>query len=172
MYRLQLELESVRPEKVTEELRTWMFNLAKENMEQWYKTAWGWSDSKKLNELQDPDSRFLVAFEVGSRKPKAFMHFRFVFENEVEVLYVYELQAESDIRSKGVGRLMMKLSELIAIKYQMKKVMLTCFIKNDRAIQFYLKKLNYEIDEISPSKSIEENEITYEILSRKMPLKK
>lgn len=34
--RLQLDIETFGHEKLTEDLHTWMFKLAKENMEEWY----------------------------------------------------------------------------------------------------------------------------------------
>ena len=34
--RLQLELESIHPDKVSPDLHAWMFQLVKDNMQQWY----------------------------------------------------------------------------------------------------------------------------------------
>ena len=52
-----------------------------------------------------------------------FVHYRFVLEEEVPVLYVYELQLEPRVQGKGLGKLLMELIELIAQK------VLKCFSK-------------------------------------------
>jgi GNAT superfamily N-acetyltransferase len=45
-----------------------------------------------------------------------FVHYRFVLEEDVPVLYVYELQLESCVQGKGLGKFLMELIELIAQK--------------------------------------------------------
>lgn len=45
-----------------------------------------------------------------------FVHFRFVIEEELPVLYVYELQLEPRVQGKGLGKFLMQLIELIACK--------------------------------------------------------
>jgi GNAT superfamily N-acetyltransferase len=45
-----------------------------------------------------------------------FVHYRFVLEEDVPVLYVYELQLESRVQGKGLGKFLMELIELIAQK--------------------------------------------------------
>jgi len=45
----------------------------------------------------------------------------------------------------------MQLLELFGAKSEMKYIMLTVFKENNRAMDFYIKKLNYVIDETSPS---------------------
>ena len=45
-----------------------------------------------------------------------FVHYRFVVEEDVHVLYVYELQLESSAQGKGLGKFLMQLIELIACK--------------------------------------------------------
>lgn len=47
-----------------------------------YKQTWGWNDSMKFNELKDDDAKFLVAYDRTTKQPKAFMHFRWVREEE------------------------------------------------------------------------------------------
>ena len=46
----------------------------------------------------------------------AFVHYRFVVEEDFPVLYVYELQLEKCVQGKGLGKFLMQLLELIACK--------------------------------------------------------
>eukprot|EP00245_Coleochaete_scutata_P000624 TRINITY_DN10729_c0_g1_i1.p1 TRINITY_DN10729_c0_g1~~TRINITY_DN10729_c0_g1_i1.p1 ORF type:complete len:295 (+),score=85.62 TRINITY_DN10729_c0_g1_i1:172-1056(+) len=95
-----------------------------------------------------------------------FVQFRFVVEEGVVVLYVYELQLEERVRGRGLGKYLMQLMELAAKKNGMKGVMLTVQKANPRAMDFYLKKLNYVILPISPSQSDPLESATYEILGK------
>lgn len=45
-----------------------------------------------------------------------FVHIRFVVEQNVPVLYVYELQLEKCVQRKGLGRFLMLFMELLARK--------------------------------------------------------
>jgi GNAT superfamily N-acetyltransferase len=45
-----------------------------------------------------------------------FVHYRFVLEEELPVVYVYELQMEPSAQGKGLGKFMMQLIEQIACK--------------------------------------------------------
>lgn len=47
-----------------------------------------------------------------------FVHYRFILEEEVPVVYVYELQLESHVQGKGIGKFLMQLIELIANQVQ------------------------------------------------------
>jgi len=107
----------------------------------------------------------------------AFSHFRFE-SNDMDippveqeaVLYVYEVQVSEYARRDGLGRRLMSIMELIAMKrIDVKKVVLTVFKANQIAMEFYLKKMKYEIDESSPSQFYRdegEDEVDYEILSK------
>jgi len=107
----------------------------------------------------------------------AFCHFRFEpndkdlppMEQEA-VLYVYEVQVSENARRGGLGRRLMSIIELIAMKrMDLKKVVLTVFKANQIAMDFYLKKMKYVIDESSPSQFVQdegEDAVDYEILSK------
>jgi len=94
------------------------------------------------------------------------VHFRFVYEETVEVLYVYEIQLEEEIQRKGVGKFLMQASELIAKQNKMLGVMLTCSKTNTAGMEFYLNKLKYTVDCISPSYVNPTEEYSYEIISK------
>lgn len=66
---------------------------------------------------------------------------------------MWELQIEKRAQGKGLGRFLVQIMELLAIKHKMPCIMLTVFHINTGATAFY-KKLNYVIDETSPSKDI------------------
>lgn len=52
----------------------------------------------------------------GSNSIVGFVHYRFVVEEDIPVLYLYELQLEPRVQGKGLGKFLMQLIELIARK--------------------------------------------------------
>lgn len=65
------------------------------------------------------------------------------------ILYLYEIQIHPTVQRKNIGKKIMNLLEIFAMKMSMAKIMLTVFKSNTKAIAFY-KKLEYKIDETSP----------------------
>lgn len=53
------------------------------------------------------------------------------------MLYVYEIQLERECQQRGLGRLLMKLMELVAFKTHMQAVMLTVMTANRSALGLY-----------------------------------
>jgi ribosomal protein S18 acetylase RimI-like enzyme len=98
-------------------------------------------------------------------RPLAFISFRLVSEGPLEVLYVYELQLEPETHRKGLGRHLMTTVELVARTAGFQSVMLTVLKKNVGAVDFYTKKMKYEIDDDSPSQNGDKR-APYEILSK------
>ena len=149
--------------------------------EHYKKSKWGLDLPAKLKELKHKKARFLILTReennVSLSKPDeseilSFAHFRFEFDDDEQpsypVLYVYELQVKNEYQRHGFGRKMMTIMELIAMKSSMAYVMLTVFLHNDLAMNFYLQKMKYSISDHSPSKfnaNDEEDEAAdYEIL--------
>ncbi|XP_042295072.1 N-alpha-acetyltransferase 40 isoform X4 [Sceloporus undulatus] len=134
----------------------------------WYEQSeWGWKDREKRDEMADDRAWYLIALEDGSL-PVAFSHFRFDVECGDEVLYCYEVQLESNVRRKGLGKFLIQILQLVANGTQMKKVMLTVFKHNHGAYQFFKEALQFEIDDTSPSMSgCCGDDCSYEILSRR-----
>jgi len=124
---------------------------------------------RKKKELLHEDAKFLYAFDRESRKPLGFINFRWEYEEDVAGCFIYEMQMESLYQSKGVGKFMSQLLELICIKYQMSQILLTVFIINERARNFYLNKMKFEVHESSPSKVDPLGEYDYDILCKKLP---
>ena len=63
--------------------------------------------------------------------------------------YVLELQIEDHARRLGLGTLLMEAVEEIAAKTSMDSTMLCVFRYNEPAVNFYLNKLGYVIDQSS-----------------------
>lgn len=146
----------------------WAFDLTKTNMQTMYEQSeWGWKDREKREEMTDDRAWYLIAWENNSI-PVAFSHFRFDVECGDEVLYCYEVQLESKVRRKGLGKFLIQILQLMANSTQMKKVMLTVFKHNHGAYQFFREALQFDIDDSSPSMSgCCGEDCSYEILSRR-----
>jgi hypothetical protein len=55
------ELSFFTPATMPEDVRAFVYDLTKLNMEEMYITAgWGWNEAKKKRELYEPDARFIV----------------------------------------------------------------------------------------------------------------
>lgn len=150
----------------TPEIAKWIFDLTKHNMEQLYNDApdWGWKDSKKRSEINDPDSRYIIVKNRTDGELVAFASFRFLMEGVFDVLYVYELQLTATVQRKGLGKHLMQMMELVAKQCGMQMVMLTVLKNNKAAFDFYISKMKYTIDMTSPSMSNES--AGHEILSK------
>jgi ribosomal protein S18 acetylase RimI-like enzyme len=110
------------------------------------------------------------------RRPVGFVYYRYDYEPEKksEVLYVYEIQLEPEVTGKGLGKHLMQILELMALRHKMHWILLTVFKDNKRALNFYLNHLKYQVDPMSPSAENPFNEDEFEILSKCMvrPVKK
>ncbi|CAN6577756.1 unnamed protein product [Malus baccata var. baccata] len=172
--RLSAFLESGRGDKLSSSVKHYIQNLLKANMEGLYGSEWPVEERVKRREMVAPEARYIFVREasnasasemstmseqestsascVEKRGPMVgFVHFRFVIEEELPVLYVYELQLEPRVQGKGLGKFLMQLIELIARKNQMGAVVLTVHKSNSVAMNFYLSKMRYIISTISPS---------------------
>lgn len=66
--------------------------------------------------LTSGDEAATEKIERGEGSMIGFVHYRFIVEEELPVLYVYELQLEPHVQGKGLGKFLMQLIELIARK--------------------------------------------------------
>uniref|UniRef100_A0A5F8GG26 N-alpha-acetyltransferase 40 n=1 Tax=Monodelphis domestica TaxID=13616 RepID=A0A5F8GG26_MONDO len=165
---LNVSIECKRVSGLEQATVDWAFDLTKSNMQTLYEQSeWGWKDREKKEEMTDDRAWYLIAWE-ESAVPVAFSHFRFDVECGDEVLYCYEVQLESKVRRKGLGKFLIQILQLVANSTQMKKVMLTVFKHNHGAYQFFREALQFEIDDSSPSMSgCCGDDCSYEILSRR-----
>jgi len=148
-----------------------VFDLLKTNMKALYEgSSWGWDEKIKRDEMLEDNARYLLAYDADD-KVVAMSHFRFDVDEDVEVLYCYEVQLSQIVRRKGLGKFLMQILELMAMKAKMKKVILTVFKANSHANNFFTK-MKYKVDDTSPSLDTEDEEnYDYEILSKPLMVK-
>lgn len=154
-------------------LKQKLFEMMRHNMQHMYENAkgWGWDPKFKWKELFSSKARYLICQQTTEPfDVLGFSHFRFQVDTESEpaeaVLYIYELQIVEGARKKGLGLRMMQILEALALKYNMRKTMLTVFKENTGAMKFYTEKAHYEVDASSPS--CWDKDEDYEILCHKM----
>uniref|UniRef100_A0A0D9ZYM0 N-alpha-acetyltransferase 40 n=1 Tax=Oryza glumipatula TaxID=40148 RepID=A0A0D9ZYM0_9ORYZ len=76
------------------------------------------SNAITTQNIMKQDSRLEFTHEACNEdRLIGFVHYRFVLEEDVPVVYVYELQMESSAQGKGLGKFLMELVELIACKF-------------------------------------------------------
>ncbi|KAK4254131.1 hypothetical protein QN277_009556 [Acacia crassicarpa] len=172
---LSLYLESGHGDKLSITVKNYIQNLLKQNMEGHYGSEWLAEEKVKRREMVAPEARYIFVHEVASTNFNeknamlieektsttclknngplvGFVHYRFTVEEDIPVLYVYELQLEPRVQGKGLGKFLMQLIELIAHKNYMSAVMLTVQKENLFAMNFYINKMRYNISTTSPSK--------------------
>ncbi|XP_023242968.1 N-alpha-acetyltransferase 40-like [Centruroides sculpturatus] len=160
---LNLSIVSMPSSHLDETTIQWAFQLTKTNMKTLYETCeWGWDDDDKLSQLKHRTARFLIVKDENNH-PKAFVHFRFDMDFGDPVVYCYEIQIETDIQRKGVGKHLINLLCKIGAMTEMKKVVLTVLKHNKLAYNFYTRICGFKIDASSPDKT---EEACYEILSK------
>jgi len=91
-----------------------------------YQTASvGWHPTQKRKELYHRESRFLL---VGNDTLVAFSMFRFEREDDVDLIYCYELQVAPEAQRQGLGRKIVDALVRIGKAYNMEKIVLTVFL--------------------------------------------
>ncbi|XP_057804926.1 uncharacterized protein LOC131020238 isoform X2 [Salvia miltiorrhiza] len=168
---LHAHLESGRGDRLPVRTKQYIQNLLKLNMEAPFGSEWPDEEKIKRRDTVAPEARYIFVHEVSDEDADkvselrdmgkacncngpivGFVHYRFTLEEEVPVLYVYELQLEHRVQGKGLGKFLMQLIELIASQNGMGAVVLTVQRANPLAMNFYIQKLRYTIAAISPSK--------------------
>ncbi|OJD19927.1 hypothetical protein AJ78_00121 [Emergomyces pasteurianus Ep9510] len=152
------------------------FLLVKLTSSEMYKhSTTGWSPAKKKNEMKLLDMRYLLLVrstspniaddtksepqntpdkkklrhEPGRRELGGFLSFMVTYEDEIEVLYCYEIHLAPELQHRGLGKILLGYYEEIGRNIGLHKVMLTVFKANESAIRFY-ERLGYKEDEFSP----------------------
>jgi len=131
-------------------VRNQCFRLLKHNMQGMYEeSTWGWDDSSKLGDLNNPLSRFLIATQeggsgLGGGDMVGFTMYRYeLLQDAIEAptygaLYVHELQLCDALQGQGVGTSLLRTLEGLAARRHMERVMLCVFQDiNKRANAFY-----------------------------------
>ena len=132
-----------------QELRTCLDLIEATSKKDYLNSSIGWQPRKKLEEMKLLDLRYLLVRQKTSLIPEAFASFMITYEDKVEVVYLYEIHLSTQLRGKGLGKMLMSLVEGAGRKAGMKKLMLTVFASNKAAKSFY-KGLGYGVDEYSP----------------------
>lgn len=102
-------------------------------MEAPFGPEWPNEEKIKRRDMVAPEARYIFVHEISNEDADkvlefrdmdrtcsckgpivGFVHYRFVLEEEVPVVYVYELQLEHRVQGKGLGQFLMQLIELIA----------------------------------------------------------
>merc|ERR1711872_1047377 len=128
----------------------------------------GWRVKKE--ELWSNHAWYMLA-RTEEGRAVAFSHFRYDINCDDEVLYCYEIQVEEGFRRKGLGRFMMKVLEMLCLKADMLKLMVTIFKKDVPQAEFFKKALKFEKDETGFAHTVNE-QFKYEILCRFNQIKK
>ncbi|CAH9061615.1 unnamed protein product [Cuscuta epithymum] len=187
---LSVYMESGRGNKLSSQMKHYIQGLLKENMRGPYGSEWPTEEKVKRKEMVAPEARYIFVYEIPSANPSGipavgyqdsdevktaddkcqvvgFVHYRFTIEEEIPVLYVYELQLEQRVQGKGLGEYLMQLMELIGSKSKMGAVVLTVQKANVVAMKFYTSKLGYSVSSISPSRYLGLGlQTSYEILCK------
>ncbi|KAJ6888193.1 GCN5-related N-acetyltransferase family protein [Populus alba x Populus x berolinensis] len=172
--------ESGSGDKLSSSVKRYIQNLLKVNMEVAFGPEWSTEEKVKCRDMVASEARYIFVHEapnasvdeISMKLDKSplvgFVHYRFTLEEDIPVLYVYEIQLESHVQGKGLGKFLMQLIELIARKSCMGAVVLTVQKANAVAMNFYRSKLRYTISSISPSRvdPLMGLEKSYEILCK------
>lgn len=92
------------------------------NMEGPFGAEWPEEEKEKRREMSSPEALYIFVYNAPSTPDNVkasiigFVHYRFTTEEEIPVLYVYELQLEPAYQGKGLGKFLMQLVEQIACK--------------------------------------------------------
>lgn len=134
-----------------------------------------WSTAKKRREMLLPDMRYLVLKSTTSADQEnvlplaGFASFMFTYEDGYEVVYIYEIHLQPDFREQGLGKILLDLIEGAGKAIGVAKTMLTVFVTNKSAVQWYEKR-GFAVDAFSPGPRTLRNgtvkEPSYRILSK------
>lgn len=131
------------------------FNLIESTSRADYEpSSFGWHPNRKRREMEEKEMRYLQVYSSSEARPEnceGFLSFMITHDSSpvVPVLYIYEIHLTESARGKGLGHFLVGVAESIARKIGVEKVMLTCFLSNTSARDFY-DRLGYETDACSP----------------------
>jgi len=164
-------IEGCRSDGIGMELKKIMVDMVESALKSYYESAWGWSRDDKMKELFTRDAHFIIIRNnTNDNNIVGFAMYRFLWDDDEEpefpCLYLMELNILSECRGHGIGKYIIDLLFKIQNRWNLWKVMLTCFIENEPAMKFYMK-LGFGIDVYSPSRCEGWEPEKYEILSNR-----
>lgn len=138
-------------------------------------SSWGWHPKRKRREMKESEMRYLLVRSAGDKGNPVLGFLSFMLTHDstpsVPVLYVYEIHLSRALQGLGLGAHLMDVAEKIAEKVAVEKVMLTCFLSNEKAHRFYRKR-GYVADVCSPDARRTRNKVVkpdYVIMSKSVP---
>ncbi|KAI1431267.1 acyl-CoA N-acyltransferase [Xylaria sp. CBS 124048] len=132
----------------------------------------GWKPARKLSEMKSPGLRYILVKD-STGMIHGFTSLMPTHEVGEPVLYCYEIHLKPMMRRyvfTGLGTLLLSFLDRVAAHTPpIEKIMLTCFLRNQKAFSFY-KALGYTEDPSSPAPKMLRNgrvvEPDYVILSK------
>lgn len=106
-------------------------------------------DAEKTTKGTETTTRPTKPFLFKDTTILGFMSFMITVEEGQDVVYVYEIHLEEELRGLGLGKHLFNIVEHIGTTNGMEKTMLTVFRRNEQARAMY-GKLGYDVDECSP----------------------
>lgn len=136
-----------------------------------------WSPASKRREMVLPDMKYFVISSSAVEEANVptqvlgFVSFMVTYEDGYEVIYVYEIHLDEQLRGQGIGAVLMNEVESIGQRVGVEKCMLTVFRSNKKAVRWY-ERLGYSVDDFSPGPRVLRNgtvkEPSYTILSKSL----
>ncbi|CCC06560.1 unnamed protein product [Sordaria macrospora k-hell] len=150
----QYTISLVRSDKLSKEELQACFDLVKETSYDDYQNSKDkWQPRKKMEEMKSPGLRYVLVQDNKSENGgsiRAFTSLMPTYEEGQPVVYCYEIHLKPELQGSGLGSLLMGFHVIVATNLPpITKVMLTCFLSNERALGFY-KRHGFETDDISP----------------------
>ncbi|KAI1421504.1 acyl-CoA N-acyltransferase [Xylaria sp. FL1777] len=109
----------------------------------------GWKPTKKLAEMKSPELRYIVVKDPEG-VIRGFTSLMPTYEEGQPVVYCYEIHLTTALQRTGLGTLLMSfLGSVASHTPPIKKIMLTCFLSNQKALNFY-RSAGFIKDPISP----------------------
>lgn len=161
------------------------FDLIEETSRADYESStFGWHPRRKRREMLEPEMKYLLVRRKGTESTierrkdvgdmdtsiLGFLSFMVDYDSSppVPILYVYEVHLAESLRGLGLGNHLMHVVDALAQSVGLQKVMLTCFLCNKKAHQFYTDH-DFVKDVCSPEDRKTRNKVVpmdYVILSK------
>ncbi|KAI1298213.1 acyl-CoA N-acyltransferase [Xylaria venustula] len=147
---VQYTLALIGAERLTSDDLDACYNFIEETSRADYEAStMGWKPAKKRAEIESPELRYIVVKDEEG-VVRGFTSLMPTYEEGEPVIYCYEIHLMPELQRTGLARLLMSFLEDVASHTPpVNKVMLTCFLSNQRALNFY-RSLGFTKDPISP----------------------
>jgi ribosomal protein S18 acetylase RimI-like enzyme len=161
------------------------FHLIEETSRPDYESStFGWHPRRKRKEMLEPEMKYLLVRHKDTgptiKRTKecgdvdtsilGFLSCMVDYDSSppVPVLYIYEIHLAEPLRGLGLGNHLMHIAGLVAQSIGLTKIMLTCFLCNEKAYRFYADR-GFRKDACSPEDRKTRNKVVavdYAILSK------